>query len=209
MRRIPWRWRLGLLVTAVVAVLSTRGLWLPSVGQSLVCAGGVATAEAMLVENFDPDYRLFERAATLQRGGLAARVFVPTPASARDSQEANAVSLGIVDVMARVARVRNVEVIPIHEIEPYSVNAAYQIRDVLAREHVRSVLVLAPAFRSRRSLLVYRAVFGPAGIQVHCLAIFGQHTPDNWTTTWHGIQVVTEQLVKLGYYRFYFLGRQP
>jgi hypothetical protein len=109
--------------------------------------------------------------------------------------------------MARVARVQNLEIVPIQEIEPYSLNAARQIRDHLVRESVRSVLVVSPALRSKRSSLVYRSVLQPAGIQVHCLAMLGQHTPDNWTASWHGIQVVTEQFIKLQFYRFWVVIR--
>jgi hypothetical protein len=174
-------------------------------GHSLVCAGDVAAADAVLLENFDPDYGLFERAASLQRQGLSARIFVPTRASALDPADANPVSRGIVEVMARHARVGDVQLIPILEIEPYTLNAAAQIRDAFLREHVRSVLVLSPGFRSRRSALAYGAVLEPAGIRVHCLAVFGQHTPDNWGTSWHGVQIVTEQLIKLAYYRFHVL----
>ena len=198
---------LAVAVALVVAVVSTRRLWLPSIGQSLVCTEDVASADVLLVENFDPDYRLFERAAALQRGGLSARVLVPTPTAAGDSRETNLVSTGIVELMAGLARVQNLEMVPIEEIEPYSLNAARQIRDYLVREHVRSVLVVSPAFRSKRSALVYRAVLGPAGIQAHCLAIFGQHTPENWTASWHGIQAVTEQFIKLQFYRFYVVRR--
>ena len=198
---------LAVAVALVVAVVSTRRLWLPSIGQSLVCTEDVASADVLLVENFDPDYRLFERAAALQRGGLSARVLVPTPTAAGDSRETNLVSTGIVELMAGLARVQNLEMVPIEEIEPYSLNAARQIRDYLVREHVRSVLVVSPAFRSKRSALVYRAVLGPAGIQAHCLAIFGQHTPENWTASWHGIRAVTEQFIKLQFYRFYVVRR--
>jgi hypothetical protein len=35
--------------------------------------------------------------------------------------------------------------------------------------------------------------------------VFGVNTPKNWTQTWHGIQGVTEQWLKLQYYRFYVL----
>ena len=109
--------------------------------------------------------------------------------------------------MARVARVQNLQIVPIQEVEPYSLNAARQIRDYLLRENVRSVLVVSPAFRSKRSSLVYRGILSAAGIQVHCLAMFGQHTPHNWTASWHGIQVVTEQFIKLQFYRFYVVIR--
>ena len=189
----------------VVAVALTRGVWLPSIGHSLVCRAAIAWPDAILVENFDPDYRLFERAAALQRGGLSARVLVPTRTASSDSDEANLVSKGIVELMARLAQVQNLEIVPIRELEPYSLNAAYQIRNFVARSKVRSLLVIAPAFRSQRSSLVYRAILQPAGIQVHCLPIFGQHTPENWTASWHGIQAVTEQFIKLQFYRFYVL----
>jgi hypothetical protein len=43
------------------------------------------------------------------------------------------------------------------------------------------------------------------GIKVHCVPVFGQKSPANWTKTWHGIQDVTEQFLKLQYYRFYVL----
>ena len=204
---MAWRWRLAVPVAVVLLVVLTRGLWLPSIGQSLVCAEDVASADVIVVENLDPDYRLFERAAALQREGFSTRVLVPTPTSSTDSKEANLVSRGIVELMAGLARVQNLEIVPIQEIEPYSLNAARQIRDYLTREHIRSVLVMSPAFRSKRSSLVYQAMLGPAGIQAHCLAIFGQHTPHNWTTSWHGIQAVTEQFIKLQFYRFYVVIR--
>lgn len=204
---MPWRWLVGVPLVIALAGVLTRGLWLPSIADSLVCAEGLTATDAIVVENFDPNYLLFERAASLQQRGLSARVLVPTATASRDSQEANLVSREIAELMARVARVRNVEIIPIHEIEPYSLNAAYQVRDLLVQEQVRSVLVLSPAFRSRRSSLVYQAVLEPTGIAVHCGAVFGHHTPENWTSTWHGIQTVTEQFIKLGFYRFYVVGR--
>jgi hypothetical protein len=204
---MAWRWRLTVPIVVVLAGALTRGLWLPSIGESLVCVEDVMPADVVLVENFDPDYRLFERAAALQRDGVSTRVLVPTPTSSVDSKEANFVSRGIVELMARVARVQNLQIVPIQEVEPYSLNAARQIRDYLLRENVRSVLVVSPAFRSKRSSLVYRGILSAAGIQVHCLAMFGQHTPHNWTASWHGIQVVTEQFIKLQFYRFYVVIR--
>ena len=196
-----------MLAIVFLAGALTRGLWLASLGHSLVCAQEVSSTDVILVENFDPDYRLFERAAALQQEGLSATVLVPAPRSSNDSQEVNPVARGIAELMASLARVQNMKIVPVQEIEPYSLNVAHQIRDFLTREHVRSVLVLSPAFRSKRSSLVFGAVLRPAGIQVYCLAIFGQHTPENWTTSWHGIQTVAEQFLKLQFYRFYVLVR--
>jgi hypothetical protein len=62
------------------------------------------------------------------------------------------------------------------------------------------MLVVTLGFRSQRSSLVYHAVLGPAGITVSCVPLFGEKTPKNWTQTWHGIQDVTEQWLKLQHY---------
>ena len=200
-------WLMGLFLCALIAGALTRGWWLPFIGHSLVCKENIASADAIVVENFDPDYRLFERAAELQRDGWSARTLVPTRTVSSDSAEANPIAEGIAELMARFARVRNLKIIPIREVEPYSLNAAIQIRDFLIREHIRSILLVSPAFRSKRSALVYGAIMSPLGIRVHCLATFGEYTPENWTTSWHGIQGVIEQFIKLQYYRFFVVLR--
>jgi hypothetical protein len=207
-RRTTWPCRLVILMFAVVICSSTRGLWIPAIAQSLVCTEEAGPSDAILVENFDPDYLVFERAATLQQAGFSARVLVPVEASRADPQEASAVDRGIAELIARVARVRNPEILPIrHDTEPISLNSAVEIRDFLARAHLGSVIVVAPAFRSRRSSLVYRTVLTPAGIRVYCAPVFGQHTLRNWTATWHGIQDVTLQFIKLQFYRLAVLPR--
>jgi hypothetical protein len=66
--------------------------------------------------------------------------------------------------------------------------------------------VVSPAFRSRRSALIYGDVLGAAGIAAACVPVFApQQGPGTWTRTLHGIQEVAEQHVKLQYYRFYVL----
>src|SRR5262245_17712302 len=188
-----------MLIVLLVSV--TRGFWMLRIGQSLVCAEEIAPSDVILVENFDPHYLVFERAAALHKAGLAARVVVPTQASS-DPEIANLVSQGIAELMARVAWLQNVEILPVQIPEPISLNAAYQIRDFLTKEHLRSVIVVTDGFRSKRSALVYHVVLGPAGIKVGCMPVFGVNTPKNWTVTWHGIEEVTEQFLKLQYYRF-------
>src|SRR5207244_13000096 len=91
------------------------------------------------------------------------------------------------------------------DTEPTWIKVAYQIRNFLTNRSLRSVIVVAPAFRSRRSSLVYRAVLRPAGIHVYCMPVLGDNTPENWTATWHGIEDVMEQFIKLQFYRFYVL----
>jgi hypothetical protein len=202
--KTTWKFRLALLLLGMLLASVTRGFWMLRIGQSLMCAEEMRPSDVILVENFDPNSLLFERAAALHQAGLAARVLVPTEVS-RDPESANPVSQGIAELMARVARLQALEILPIRISEPISLNAAYQIRDFLTKEHLRSVIVVTDGFRSQRSALVYHAVLDPACINVYCIPVFGQRTPQNWTETWHGIEDVTKQFLKLQYYRFYVL----
>jgi hypothetical protein len=95
--------------------------------------------------------------------------------------------------------------IPVVDVEPYTLNVVRQLRDALTIRHIRSVVVVAPGFRSQRSSLVHRAVLEPVGIRVSCLPVFGERTPENWAASWHGIEVVAEQIIKLEVYRWYVL----
>jgi hypothetical protein len=201
--RTPWKLGLSVLLFGILIVPLTRGFWTVKVAQSLVCKEQSPHGDALLLENFDPDYLIFERAAALQKAGIASRILVPVPAA--DDETPNTVSKGVAEVMARVAWLQGIEFIPIHEVEPISLNAAKQIRDFLTAQHLKSVIVVSPGFRSRRSSLVYDAVLAPAGVTVGCVPVFGTSNPKTWTKTWHGIQDFAEQFAKLQYYRFYVL----
>jgi hypothetical protein len=123
----------------------------------------------------------------------------------QDPTGINPISRGIAELMARQARLGKIELIPVKEVEPIALSVASQVRNFLAREHLRSVAVVSPGFRSKRTSLVYEAVLSPAGIQSHCIPVFGEQTPENWTSTWHGMQTVIEQFLKLQFYRFHVL----
>jgi hypothetical protein len=206
--RTTWTCRLAVVLFAILIGFWTRGHWTPWIGRSLVCTEDVTPSDAILVENFDPNYLVFEEAATLQRAGLSKRVLVPTEASRSDPRIANVVYRGIAEMMALVAHVHDAEIIPIRDDrEPISLYAAYQVRDFLSKERLRSVIVVSPAFRSRRSSLIYRAVLTPAGIKAHCMPVFGEHTLEAWPQSWHGVEDVGLQFIKLQFYRFSILPR--
>ena len=195
----------ALLVIGAIALLMWNIL-ADRIGKSLVCEERAAPSDAILVENFDPDYLPFERAATLKNAGVASRVLVPVLASG-DTEIPEASGAGIVEVFSRIARLANVTLIPIRQTEPITLNAAREVRDFLVRERIRSVVFVTPGFRSQRSVLVYEKVFTPAGIKFGCVPVFGLQTVDNWTTSWHGIEDVFLQLAKLLYYRTWVLNR--
>jgi hypothetical protein len=195
-------------VIAVVSLLTavTFLLWLPTLARDLVCEEKLRPSDAILVENYDAaNYLVFERAGELRRAGFGASLVVPTPVGS-DPDKPSPVFAGFVEVLARAAHwPEPPQLIPIREVEPISLNAAYQIRTTLQKERVRSVIVVAPGFRSRRSLLIYSTVFRSAGIVTSCVPVFGRTTTENWMHSWHGIQDVVEQYGKLQYYRFYVL----
>jgi len=201
--KTTWKLRLGIVVVAALTLASTSRIWTSAIARSLVCAQDVAPSDLILIENFDPNYLLFERAAALQKDRIAPRALVPVQAWPQDSGTPNYISQTIAEVMARHARMAAWEILPISGVEPISVNAAFQIRQYLLRENVKSLIVVTSGFRSQRSSLIYRTVL--AGVQVRCDPVFGRVTPERWGNSWHGIQGVTEEFVKLLYYRFYVL----
>jgi hypothetical protein len=202
--KTTWTLRIGVLIIAVLTGYWTNGLWTAWIGRSLVCARDLTPSDAILIENFDPNYVLFEQAAALQKAQFAPRILVPVEASL-DPAVAGLISQGITELMAKQARIGTWTTIPIREMEPISLNAAVQIRKHLARERITSLIVVTSGFRSRRSALVYRAVLGNGEMQMRCDPVFGRTSVEHWTDTWHGIQKVGEEFLKLQYYRFYVL----
>jgi hypothetical protein len=202
--RVALALAIGGIVCLVVLTL-TAGLWTPAIGRGLTCDEQVAASDAILIENFDPEYLLFERAAAIEKAGLASRVLVPGEASS-DRDVPNPVSIGFVEVMARTAHLRHVTYIPVREREPIAFGVAYQVRSFLVKNGIRSVILISPGFRSRRSVLVNKAILGDVAVTVSCVPVFGQAaTPATWARTWHGRQIVFEQFAKLQYYRFYVM----
>ena len=178
--------------------------WTVALASSLVCNPHVARSDAILIDNFDPDYLLFERATQLRRAGLATRVLVPV-STGSDTSKPNPVALGTAELMASLARLGPFEIVPIRVIEPISLNAARDILHFIEQQRIRSVLVISPLFRSRRSALVYGATLGRAGITVRCEPVRGRRGVETWTESGHGIQDLAEQWLKLQYYRLYVL----
>jgi hypothetical protein len=117
----------------------------------------------------------------------------------------NDVALGIAEVMARVSRIGQIEIIPVHEAEPITINVLRDVERFLDRERIRSVIVVTPLFRSRRSALVYAATLGRAGVTLHYQPVQGWRGANTWTRSWHGIQEIMLQWLKLQYYRLFVL----
>src|SRR5262245_23189261 len=120
--RTTWKLRLGILAFLALAAWVTRGWWTVAVGRSLVCNPNGTPSDAILVENFDPDYLVFERASQLRRDKLAPRVLVPTQAEAGNADISD-VAVEVAEVMAKAARLGAFDIVPIRHVEPISLNA--------------------------------------------------------------------------------------
>ena len=203
--RTTWKFRFGLVAVVAVVIWLTAGWWTGALARSLACGANRQPADAIVIENFEADnYLVFERAGELRRAGLATRVVVPIMADTQTGRP-NAVALGTAKVVADIARTGEFDVVATREVEPISLNTARDVERFAKREGVRSVIVVAPYFRSRRSALVYGATLGAAGIVVVCEPVGRAPGSGEWTATWHGIQDVVEQWLKLQYYRLYVL----
>jgi hypothetical protein len=199
------------LAVVFAALWLTGGWWTAALARGLVCESNLAPSDAILVENFDADYFVFERASRLRRAGFASRVIVPIPTDRRTSGP-NDVALGVAQVMARVSHLGPFDIVLTNAVEPISLNVARDVLRFVEQERIRSVLVVAPLFRSRRSALVYASALRDAGVVVTCQPAKGLYDHGSWTRSWHGIENVATQWIKLQYYRLYvlpFRAREP
>jgi hypothetical protein len=202
--KTTWKLRIGVLVFVLLVLRLTSGWWTAAIARSLICDASVAPSDAILIETFDLNFALFERAAALRRAGLAARVLVPLQAEST-TQEPKAITVAVMELMAARAGVGTVELVPVRDVEPITLNATRDVQHFLEREHIRSVIVVTSPLRSRRSALVYAATLGRAGIDVRYQPGGGAVDVNDWSRSWHGIQDVLQQWLKLQYYRLYIL----
>lgn len=202
--KTTWTFRLLVIAGTVLLLVLTRGWWEPSIAASLVCGEEAVTSDAILIENLEPEYLLFERSTQLLREGLASRVFVTVPAS-WNSPQPNLVTVEVVRVNARVAQLPAPEIITVQPVEPISLSVAQQVRDYFVAQNIRSVLIVSTGFRSRRTTELHRKVFGDAGIRSSCVPVVDPRSIVGWARTWHGVQGVALEFIKLQYYRFYVM----
>ena len=130
--RTRWSFRLAFLALLSLLLLLTGRFWLATVAESLVHSSELRPADAIIVENLETEYLLFEQAGRIQRKYAVSRVIVPILAPASDlKHRAGSVPVGLAEVMIRVAGIRNAELVPVQLEEPISLNAARQLLDYL------------------------------------------------------------------------------
>jgi hypothetical protein len=203
--KTTWTFKAALIVSVVLVAYLTRPFWENAIAESLVCGqtGRLERADALLIDYLDPDLSLFGRASQLQGAGLSSRVIAPVDVDPTTGS-ISTVAQAVIEVQARQARIDNLRTVRASDVEPYSLNTAFHIRQFAQENGIASVIVVTPAFRSKRSMMIYAAVLNRAGVSTQCAPVF-RRTVQGWTQTWHGIQDVTLQFMKLQYYRWYVL----
>jgi hypothetical protein len=202
--KTTWKLRIGLAVLVLLALWLTSGWWTAAIARSLMSDASVAPSDAILVETFDFEYVLFERAADLRHAGLASRVFVALQ-SDPVTREPKPITVAVTELMAGRAGLGTVEIVPVRVVEPITLNATRDLRRFLEQEHIRSLIVVTSLLRSRRSALIYASTLGAAGITVRYQPVPTSIDVSAWARSWHGIQSVLQEWLKLQYYRLYVL----
>ena len=200
-RRSVWKttWLTRLLVGAVIVlvVLLTGRFWLVWIGESLVHDDELTPVDLIVVEDFNESYWLYRRTANLRAQGLSDRVLV-----LKSRFELRGELTGL---LAEEAELTDYQRLESGEGEPIALGAAQALRDYLDGSRVDSILVVTMGFRSRRTHLIYTSVFEPLGIRVLCNPVLGPRRPDTWWHSWHGVQEIALEFLKLQYYRFWIL----
>ena len=202
-RKTSWRFRIAILCALSLLLIPTRSLWLGSIGTSLTHQDPPAPADLLVLEYYTPNYLLFETAHGLIKSGVSRNVLIPVETP--DPGVSNPVATEIARILASHARLADTIQVQVDHIEPITLNVARQVAKKIHAEGASSVILISPTFRSRRSLLVYRSVLEPMGINVQCIHPVESVGPRNWWHTLHGIQDVALELIKLQYYRFIVL----
>lgn len=201
--KTTWTFKAALVVVLVLVVYLTESFWTQSVAGSLICehTERLERADALLIDDFESDYSLFGRTRQLQDAGFGPLAIAPVNVV---NGSISTVSEAVVDALARLARLGNLKMVPVSDVEPISLNTALHVRQFVKENGIASVTVVTPAFRSRRSMMIYAAVLNPAGVSTQCVPVYGRGMQE-WTRTWHGMQDVALQFAKLQYYRWYVL----
>jgi hypothetical protein len=169
--KTTWLFKGAVLLFLLLGVSVTRPWWEEGIGRELICNPDYTPSDALLLENFDPTYQVFERAAALRRAGIAKRIVVPLGVAPHGGVDT--VRRGVAELMAGVANLGSFETVPIPEEEPISLNAALALAVYLQQTQTRSVTIVTPLFRSKRSMLAYSSAFEPLGITGRCVPVEG------------------------------------
>jgi hypothetical protein len=83
---------------------------------------------------------------------------------------------------------------------PVTLKEAKTVMDDLSQDHIKSAILVAPSFHTRRSYLAYQYVSEPLQIKIYPMACFTDFRQDRWWTDEAGLRDFGVESIKLGYY---------
>jgi uncharacterized SAM-binding protein YcdF (DUF218 family) len=210
--KTTWAFRLSVVVGLALVWAISWHFWLTLAGAALVERDALERVDVIIVEvTVVPSLSGLKHAAKLYRAGYAPRVFL-TRYIPNDRLDASGLQVpqdfaDVLKVYAAEARLplSVVDTIPIGVSDPVTLNTARQVAAYCAAQGIRSAIVVAPLFHSRRSELTYRHFFKPLGIRVLSQPFESGQQITNWWRTKEGWLTVVQESVELLYYRLFVL----
>ncbi len=143
------------VVLGLVALILSRGLWLPAIASFLVVSDGLARAD--YVVPLAGDLERVTSAARLYRNGYARKLLLTNlPLATPDERTAH---LEQVRALALAQGVAPEDIIVVPRFAWSTYGEALRIRSTLARLQGPSLLVVTSPWHTRRSRLVFDALF--------------------------------------------------
>lgn len=104
------------------------------------------------------------------------------------------------EMLKRGLAEKDFEIIIARIDHPVTLTEAQNAMKAIAKQNVKSAILLAPGFHTRRSYLVYQHAADPYNIKIYPQACFAGNGPGKWWTENSGMRHFAEETVKLAYY---------
>lgn len=95
---------------------------------------------------------------------------------------------------------KDFRIVVVHIHHPITLVAAKGAMETIAKDNIKSVILLSPGFHARRSYLIYQHVCMPYQIRIFPLACFDSYQPGHWWSQDNGMRDFSMEFLKLAYY---------
>jgi uncharacterized SAM-binding protein YcdF (DUF218 family) len=97
-------------------------------------------------------------------------------------------------------RADRIQLIEVPVDHPATLGEAQFVVSILSKSGVRSAILLADAFHTRRSYWAYKKVGSSLGIEIIPCPYFVSYRNENWWTNNEGVRAFARELAKFVYY---------
>jgi hypothetical protein len=104
------------------------------------------------------------------------------------------------EILKRGISEKYFEIMVTHIHEPITLTEAQGALKLIAREKVKTAILLAPGFHTRRSYLVYQCVGNSYNLKIYPQACFNGYKPEKWWVQEGAVRDFSAEAVKLAYY---------